>query len=59
LNGLQGPITVNGENYNGAMPPHAFLKDAEIASILTYIRTNFGNKAGAVTADEVKGMRNP
>lgn len=57
LNGLQGPLEINGENYNGVMPPHRFLKDDEIATILSYIRKSFGNNASAVSADEVKKIR--
>lgn len=57
LNGLSGNITVNGKPYNGVMPPHDFLKDEEIAQILTYIRLGFGNYAGIVTPDEVKKVR--
>ena len=43
--------------YDNAMPAHDFLKDNEIADVLTYIRSNFGNKADAITADEVKAAR--
>lgn len=39
------------------MPAQADLKDRRIANLLTYIRNNFGNKAAAVTADEVKAVR--
>lgn len=58
LNGLQGSIKVNGDTYNSVMPPHSFLSDDEIAIILTYIRESFGNKASAVSAKEVKVVRN-
>src|SRR5687768_1383496 len=57
LNGLQGPLEINGENYNGVMPPHRFLKDDEIATILSYIRKSFGNNASAVSVEEVKKIR--
>jgi mono/diheme cytochrome c family protein len=57
LNGMQGPITVKGESYNGVMPAHRFLNDAEVASILTYVRKSFGNRATAVTEEEVKKVR--
>ena len=50
-------IEVNGEDYNGLMPQHSFLKDFEIAKVLTYIRTNFGNDASPVTVEEVKKYR--
>jgi mono/diheme cytochrome c family protein len=43
-----------GHNNKNEMPPQADLKDRRIANLLTYIRNNFGNKASAITADEVK-----
>jgi glucose/arabinose dehydrogenase/mono/diheme cytochrome c family protein len=57
IHGLSGPITVNGVGYNESMPAHAYLKDAEIAAILTYIRQSFGNNAGFITANEVPRNR--
>jgi len=58
LNGLEGSITVNGENFVNAMPQHSFLNDEEAANVLTYIRQNFGNKASEVKPAEVKAIRN-
>ena len=57
LNGLNGPIKVNGTSYNNAMPPwKGTLSNAEIAAVITYIRSSWGNKASAVTeADVAKG----
>jgi len=57
LKGLSGSITVDGKPYNGIMPAHDFLKDEEIAQILTYIRMGFGNHAGIVSAEEVRKVR--
>ena len=57
LNGMEGPIKVNGEDYNGIMPQHAFLKDAEIAKVVTYIRTHFGNNAPPISSELVKKYR--
>ncbi|SHJ23229.1 quinoprotein glucose dehydrogenase [Rubritalea squalenifaciens DSM 18772] len=57
LRGLQGPITVKGVEYNNVMPAQAQQSDEEIAAVLTYIRSNFGNKAPAVTPDQVKALR--
>lgn len=56
LKGLQGQ-EIEGDMYDNAMPAHDFLDDTQIADVLTYIRSNFGNKAEAVTADEVKVAR--
>ncbi|VVM08376.1 cytochrome c oxidase cbb3-type subunit III [Methylacidimicrobium cyclopophantes] len=58
LNGLQGPITVNGAQYNGPMQPwKAILSDDKIAAILTYVRQAWGNKGTPVTAEQVKAAR--
>jgi glucose/arabinose dehydrogenase/cytochrome c553 len=58
LNGLQGEIKVNGKTYNGLMPRNDHLDDHAIASILTYIRINFGNTSAPVSALRVKKVRN-
>ena len=58
LKGLNGEIVVNDKPYNGLMPAHNFLKDEEVATILTYIRQSFGNTASAVSVEEVKEYRN-
>ncbi|MDX2286694.1 MAG: cytochrome c [Bacteroidia bacterium] len=57
LNGQQGPIEVNGQTYNGVMVSHSFLKDDQIAAVLTYVRGSFGNTSGPVTAEEVAALR--
>ena len=60
LHGLSGPITVNGEPYGTGNPipmPPSGLDDQKTADVLTYIRSNFGNKADAVTAEEVRALR--
>ncbi|MBC3785336.1 c-type cytochrome [Spirosoma utsteinense] len=56
LKGLQGE-EVEGEVYDNAMPAHDFLDNTQIADVLTYIRSNFTNKADAVTPDQVKAAR--
>ncbi|MGD0744611.1 MAG: cytochrome c [Verrucomicrobiota bacterium] len=58
LTGLNGPITVGGKDWNLNMAPMgAALSDADLANVLTYIRESWGNKAGPVTADDVKSVR--
>lgn len=57
LNGLTGPVTVNGATYNGQMPPWKQLSDAEVAAVLTYIRSSWGNSAPPVAADDVAKER--
>lgn len=56
LKGLQSQ-EIEGEMYDNAMPAHDFLTNQQIADVLTYIRSAFGNKAEPVTADEVKKVR--
>ena len=43
LNGLQGKIKVGGSTYNSDMPGFDFLSNDEIAAIVTYIRSAWGN----------------
>ncbi len=58
LHGLRGPIERNGVQINGQMAAWKDqLSDQEIADVLTYVRANFGNAGAAVTADEVKAVR--
>jgi len=35
----------------------ASLSDDDLAAVLTYIRGSWGNKAGAVTGDDIKKIR--
>jgi mono/diheme cytochrome c family protein len=57
LLGLQGPVTVNGQQYNQVMPAQSQLTDQQIADILTYIRSSWGNNAPAVSVEEVRKVR--
>ena len=56
LFGSKAPGAGQGE-YSNEMPSFDFLSDKEIAAIATYVRTNFENNGGAVTADDVKPRR--
>ena len=57
LNGLKN-VDINEETYNNPMPAlGSVLKDQQIADVLTYVRSSFGNKASAVTTGDVKGVR--
>ncbi len=58
LKGLMGPIKVKGAPYNGVMPPwEAALNDKKIAAVLTYVRQEWGNKAGPVTPAQITTAR--
>jgi nitrite reductase (NO-forming) len=57
LNGLTGPVTVNGATYNSVMPPMSQLNDDEVANILTFTLNSWGNAGGVVTAKDVAQVR--
>ena len=57
LHGLNGKVTVNGQEYNSVMPPMNQLNDDEVANILTYVINSFGNAGGRVSSDDVKKQR--
>lgn len=58
LHGINNePITVNGQHFQGVMP-QLNLSDDQIASILTYVRNNWGNKSPIVKAKDVQKIRN-
>jgi len=60
LHGAQGPMTVNGQVWNGNMTPFGpNLTDDQIANVLSYIRAapEWGNNASEVTPEMVKAVR--
>src|ERR1700742_3295236 len=65
LFGLEGAITVNGNNFAGAMPPWNALSDNDIAAVLNYVSNAWDNGKSLpsgfkpFTADEIKALRAP
>jgi mono/diheme cytochrome c family protein len=58
LHGFSGPIERDGGKYNAVMQPwRNDLTDQQIADVLTFVRSSWGNTAAAVTADQVKEQR--
>lgn len=55
LHGLSGPV--DGKTYTDVMPALGFNSDEYIASVLSYIRNDLGNKASMVKAADVKKVR--
>ena len=55
LHGLTGPI--NAKTYPDVMPALGFNTDDYIASVLSYIRNDMGNKASIIKAADVKKIR--
>jgi mono/diheme cytochrome c family protein len=58
LKGLNDGVEIDGETYSNPMPPFStVLKDQEIADVLSYLRSNFGNKAGPISLSQVTRIR--
>jgi mono/diheme cytochrome c family protein len=58
LYGLEGPITVRGTSFNNKMTPFRDkLSNDEIAAVLTYVRSAWGNTAQPVKPEEVEAIR--
>ena len=63
LHGMEGPMVVAGKKYDAptilpVMPAHSTMGDADIASMLTYIRNEWGNQAEPVASRFVYSTRN-
>lgn len=59
LKGLQGPVTVKGQKFGSAVmqPWDKTLTDQKIADVLTYERSEWGNNASPVTAEQIAALR--
>ncbi|NUO87310.1 MAG: cytochrome c [Cupriavidus sp.] len=59
LAGMSGRIRVDGQVYNGIMPPQAAMKDADLAAVMTYVAAelNPGAPALVVEANDVAKAR--
>lgn len=53
LNGLNH-VEIDGETYSNVMPSFSYLKDKQIADVLSYVRNSFGNKKSMISAADVK-----
>lgn len=59
LHGLKGEIKVKGNSYNSVMPEWGpTLSNEEIAAVITYVRSSWGNSASDVKPEMVKKIRN-
>jgi mono/diheme cytochrome c family protein len=56
VNGLSGPITVNGVKYDQEMLSNN-LTDEQVSDVLNYVRNSWGNKGAPVKPDEVAPHR--
>lgn len=51
LYGINGDITVAGQPFKGSMPAFAQLSDAELAAVLSHVRSAWSNKSGAISVE--------
>ncbi len=56
LNGLDGVITVSGNTFNGVMPTLR-LSDDDVANVLTYVYSQWGDSGLVVLPSEVRAVR--
>jgi mono/diheme cytochrome c family protein len=58
LNGVIGPITVDGKSYTNMMPAQgAVLTDVKISQVTSYVRKAFGDGASPITPEQVAEAR--
>lgn len=58
LHGVSGRMEIHGKNYDREMPGFGqVLSDADIASLLTYVRGRFGGPSEPITPEAVKKVR--
>jgi mono/diheme cytochrome c family protein len=57
LNGLTGPIKVDGRSFYLDMPSMGMFNDDQIASILTYVRREWENTGAPIDPARVKAIR--
>ena len=58
LHGVRGPMVVDGKIYDREMPGFGqILSDSEVASLLTYVRAQFGAPSEPVIAETVRRTR--
>ncbi len=56
LNGME-EVEIKGQYYAGSMPGFDYLSDEKIADVLTFVRSNFKNKAEPISKEEVAEVR--
>ena len=51
------PATSPAGKYRSMMPQFTYLKDEELAAVLTHVRTSWGNTAAPVTVAQIAAVR--
>lgn len=56
--GLKGKISLLGQSYNGVMPAwKSQLSNAQLAAVVSYVRSAWGNNASPVSEAEIAGVK--
>lgn len=58
VQGLHGPITVNGIAYQGIMPSEPNLTDVELGYLMTFLYNSWGRSGGHFTSEWVARNKN-
>lgn len=54
--GLSGPLVVNGQRFDNAMPAQ-ILDDQQVADVISFVGASWGNELPPVTAEKVRAVR--
>jgi mono/diheme cytochrome c family protein len=58
LDGVRGPMEVNGKTYDREMPGFGqVLSDADVAALLSFVRREFGASSDPITLEAVRQIR--
>ena len=57
LHGITGEISVLGQTYKGAMPAFGQLGDAQLAAVLSHVRSAWSNKSAPLKAELIEKER--
>jgi nitrite reductase (NO-forming) len=57
IGGRKGETMVGNKKFNGIMPPQQYLSDAEVASIVAYVRDTYGSRREKVPIETVAEAR--
>ncbi|EGG30979.1 cytochrome c, class I [Aequoribacter fuscus] len=60
LQGMAGPLIVEGKEWNGVMPAHGHISDLDdetLAGLMTYLRRSWGNMATSVSVADAASIR--
>ena len=57
LNGLTGPVKIGKKTFDSEMPGLKSLDDEQIASVLTYVRREWGHEGDPIDPKQVAEIR--